>query len=115
MEIPAPEFTSLGPDGLAASRDHLFFVNGFGSNSIFKMTHDGEVVDIFPTFGGSLDGLAYSNGILYSLDYGSDRIFAFDPETGEGLWDVVVSTDIVGGLAPGPNGTLYTTEGLIPS
>jgi subtilisin family serine protease len=108
-----PEPISFGPDGLAVSRDFLFFINGFGSNAIYKMTHDGAAVDVFATPADAIfDGLAYNDGVLYGLDFGSGRIFAFDPDSGAVLAEVPAQADVIGGLAPGPDGTLYVSEGL---
>ena len=113
-EVPTPELASLGPDGLAASQDFLYYINAFGSNAIYKMTHEGVVVDVFATPAGAFfDGLAYNDGVLYGGDYAGERICALDPETGEVLGVVQAPVGIVGGMAPGPNGTLYVTLGFV--
>ena len=113
-EVSTLELASLGPDGLAASQDFLYYINAFGSNAIYKMTHEGVVVDVFATPAGAFfDGLAYNDGVLYGGDYAGERIFALDPETGEVLGVVQAPVGIVGGMAPGPNGTLYVTLGFV--
>ena len=108
--IPTPEPVSLAADGLAASATSLFFINGFGSNQVTKMSHAGVLQATFGVSGaGAIDGLAFNAGTLYAADFTSNTIISMDPNTGAVLGAVVVAADIAGGLAPGPAGTLFAS------
>ena len=114
-EIPTPELASLNADGLAASADFLFFISGWESNAVYKMTHDGQVLDIFNIAAGAIDRLAYNDGKLYALDGESQRLLILDPNTGEVLGNVQTDVDFMGGMAPGPGGTLYVGNAFPPA
>ena len=112
--LPTPGGGQFPLQGLAASRDRLFFVAPFGEPKIFKMTHDGDVVDVLPAPDPPLlDGLAYSGGVLYGLNFALGAIVAVSPSNGELLGVLQVPVDagrvLGGGLAPGPDGTLFVT------
>ncbi len=111
---PAPELSSGGPDGLAATRDWLFFINGTGSNMIFRLEPaSGAVIGSFPApevLGGT-DGLAAMDDILFSMEPASDIIARVRISTGEPLGSCTTGMLAGGGLAA-ETGRLFSTLSL---
>ena len=104
----APETATLGPDGLAYDGEHLFFLAGYGSATLWELDPDtGDVIDNDAIVGGSgcYDSLAALDGKIYVLDYVAYDILAFDPDSDsvtaildiDGLNSSVY--ELVGGLA----------------
>ena len=111
---PAPELSSGGPDGLAATRDWLFFINGAGSNMIFRLEPaTGVVIGSFPApeMLGGTDGLAAMDDILFSLEPASDIISRVRISTGESLGSCTTGMLAGGGLAA-EAGRLFSTLSL---
>jgi len=111
--IPTPEPTSAGPDGLAFDGNSLFFVNGFGSNTIFELDPaTGDVRNSFPApNGGGLDALAHSGFSLFGVSFNENTIFEMDPTTGSVINTLTPSVPVVGGISfGGLRGTLFVTE-----
>jgi hypothetical protein len=112
--IPTPEISSGGPDGLAASGSSVFFVNGSGTNQIYTIdTTTGTVTDTSPSPSGGwgTDGLAVTNGMLFSLEPTTDTIYWAPLDTKIVAGSCVTGILAVGSLAA-ENGRLFTTIGL---
>ncbi len=80
----APETALLGPEGLAYDGEHLFFLAGYGSDTLWELDPDtGDVIDndAISAGSGGYDGLAALNGKIYILDYFASDILEFDPGT----------------------------------
>jgi hypothetical protein len=113
--IPTPGLASGGPDGLAASGSSLFFVNANGSNLIHEVdAATGAGVDAFPAplLMGGTDGLAFTDGFLYTLDGTADTIFKVDTATGEVVGSCSTGMWAAGGLAA-EDGRLFVILGLM--
>ncbi len=96
--FPAPETISSGGDGLAFDGNHLFFMNGFGTDMMYEIDPDsGTVVDQDPITIGSrnYEGLAVLGGLVYFLDVSVGDIHVFDPST-----DTVIDTLDINGTNP---------------
>jgi subtilisin family serine protease len=111
--IPAPEFVSGGPDGLAFDGQYLYFINSFGTNRLYRINpQNGAVISSINLSGlGSFDALGHSGNFLYVLDYGSARIFEidFDEQTVERI--IVPGFPMIGGLTfGGSRGTMFVTN-----
>src|SRR5262249_50596878 len=81
----APEPPSGGPDGLAFDGTNLWFINSFGTDTLWELNPDtGAVENSFTVTGGDgfYDGLGALNGKVYVQDYGNDTILVFDPTSG---------------------------------
>lgn len=112
--IPTPEPPSGGPDGLAHSGSSLFFVNGFGfTKTIYELNPtNGDILRSFPSPSPDpIDGLAFSDGFLFALDFSADRIFKINPSTGAINSSCFTGLGAIGGLAGG-SGRLFTTIGF---
>ncbi len=96
--FPAPEAISSGGDGLAFDGNHLFFMNGFGTDMMYEIDPDsGTVVDQDPITIGSrnYEGLAVLGGLVYFLDVSAGDIHVYDPST-----DTVIDTLDINGTNP---------------
>ncbi|HPM81420.1 MAG TPA: hypothetical protein PLF81_12010, partial [Candidatus Anammoximicrobium sp.] len=119
--LPVPETTTGGPVGLAFDGRALYFVNGWGSGTVFTLDPlTGDVINAWGSpIGTSLDALAadVTTGSLYGLDWSTDTIYRIDiadPVLGTGaVFDSAVSPeDLVGGIDFHiSRGTLYATVG----
>ncbi|MCG8649883.1 MAG: hypothetical protein MI861_08620, partial [Pirellulales bacterium] len=110
----APADTSGGPDGLAFDGTHLWFINGFGDDTLYQLDPDtGAVIDsdLITAGSGSYAGLASLNGSIYILDFQLNDIFEFDPVS-DTVTNQLNLTGIRGGLAgiKGPD-RLVTKQG----
>ncbi|MFN3840061.1 MAG: S8 family serine peptidase, partial [Cyclobacteriaceae bacterium] len=111
--IPAPEFISGGPDGLAYDGQYLYFINGFGTNQLYRINPEtgGVVSSINLTGLGNFDALGHSGKFLYALDYGSNRILEIDFDAGTIERVIVPGLSIIGGLTfGGSRGTVFVTN-----
>ncbi len=111
----APTATSGGPDGLAYDGSHLWFINGFGDDTLYQLDPDSGAVidaDLITAGTGAYDGLAALNGNIYILDFGLDDIFEFDPAS-DTITNQLDLAGIGGGLAgiTGPD-RLVSRQGL---
>jgi hypothetical protein len=107
-----PEPFSGGPEGLAFDGTYLYFVSGFGSNSIYKLDPaTGQVVANLPTSIPTIDGLGHSGKYLYAMDYSNDLIREIDFDKGVVLRTIAPGVDIGGGLSfGGSRGTLFVSN-----
>ncbi len=95
----APEPVSGGPDGLAFDGASLFYINGFGTHTLWQLNPDtGAVIagTVISAGSGNYDGLAALDGKVYIQDFVADAILEFDPTT-----DTVVRTLNIAALNPG--------------
>ncbi len=108
----APEPTSVNGDGLAFDGNSLYYLNGFGTNTLYRLDPTtGIVLDSTliprPT-NQRYDALAFLNGLLYIQDSANDDILVFDPALGGvstvlDINSVNPNTNLVGGLAGATN------------
>ncbi len=108
----APEVTSANGDGLAFDGSSLYYLNGFGTNTLYRLdANTGMVLDstVIPRpTDQRYDALAFLNGLLYIQDSANDDILVFDPALG-GISSVLdinganPNTNLVGGLAGATN------------
>ncbi|MDL5050151.1 S8 family serine peptidase [Oscillatoria amoena NRMC-F 0135] len=111
--IPAPEPVSGGRDGLAYDGNFLYFINGFGTNLLYRINPStGAIVSSINLTGiGSFDALGHSGSFLYVLDYGSGRILEIDFDAGSVTRIVIPGLSMVGGLTfAGSRGTVFVTN-----
>lgn len=111
--IPAPEFISGGPDGLAYDGQYLYFINGFGTNQLYRINPEtGDVVSSINLTGlGSFDALGHSGSFLYALDYDASRILEIDFDAGTVERIIVPGLSMIGGLTfGGSRGTVFVTN-----
>lgn len=111
--IPTPEFVSGGPDGLAYDGQYLYFINGFGTNQLYRINPaTGEVVSSINLTGlGNFDALGHSGSLLYALDYGSSRILEIDFDAGTVDRIIIPGLSMIGGLTfGGSRGTVFVTN-----
>jgi VCBS repeat-containing protein len=105
-----PEPSSGGPDGLAYDGYSLWFINGFGTHTLYEIDPNTGTVrdaDLITAGSGSYDGLAYNGGLVYILDFVYYDIHIFDPVS-----DTVIGTLDVNGLnGIGPYGALAGITG----
>ena len=104
----APENISASADALAFDGSSLFFLNGFGTSTLYELNPDtGAVIDsdIIPRPGTQrYDGLAVLNGLVYIQDSFNDDIMVYDPIS-DGIINVLdvnvvnPATNLLGGLA----------------
>jgi hypothetical protein len=83
--FPTPEPTlSPRPVGLAYDGASLFFIDGFGSNTLFELDADtGAVInfDRLTQFGfGEINALAFVDGLVAGLDYLSGEVYFGNPD-----------------------------------
>ncbi len=112
--LPTPEISSGGPDGLAADGGSIFFINGNGSNQVYRIDLDtGTVFDVFPapSAGWGTDGLAVSSNTLFNLEPAADTIHRTSLDSMESAGSCVTGRFAGGGLAA-ENGRLFATLGL---
>ena len=108
----APEPTSVNGDGLAFDGNSLYYLNGFGTNTLYRLDPGtGIVLDstVIPRPANQrYDALAFLNGLLYIQDSANDDILVFDPALG-GVSTVLdinganPNTNLAGGLAGATN------------
>jgi len=112
----SPEPTSGAPDGLGASADRLFFVNGFGTGRISVINPMTGVVDRQLTGpGATFDSLGFGSSsfgnTLFALDFNNDTILLLDPQTGNQLGSLDPGVELVGGLDfNARSGTLFVSD-----
>lgn len=87
--IHAPGKNSA-PCGLAYGNKSLWVSHGCAkgdeTDTIYQLDPwDGTIINAFPSPGQQPEGLAFGDGLLWSLDGGTGAIYAVDPETGEVL------------------------------
>ncbi len=108
----APETTSASGDGLAFDGTSLYYLNGFGTNTLYQLEPDtGAIIHSTviprPTT-QRYDGLAALNGMIYIMDAANDDILVFDPALG-GVGTVLdingenPGANLIGGLAAAKN------------
>jgi Ca2+-binding RTX toxin-like protein len=108
----APETTSANGDGLAYDGTSLYYINGFGTSTLYQLDPDtGVILDSTviprPTT-QRYDGLAALNGLIYIMDAANDDILVFDPALG-GVGTVLdingvnPGANLIGGLAAAKN------------
>ena len=100
-----------GACGLAYTGRSLFMSDSTDPERvIYELSPvDGTIWNSFPSPSPQVDGLAYTDGTLYALDFAGDRIFALDPLDGTVLATLEPGVDIVGGMAAG-DGVLYASR-----
>ncbi|MEO0551682.1 MAG: S8 family serine peptidase [Bacteroidota bacterium] len=108
-----PEAASNGPDGLAYSGEHIYFINGFGSNIIYQLDPvDGTVLSS-KSFGGlpSIDALAFSGDYLVAMDYDNNMLILLDYEN-EVITGAIDPIDSIGGGLSfgGRRGTVFVNN-----
>ncbi|MFW6195192.1 MAG: fibronectin type III domain-containing protein, partial [Chloroflexota bacterium] len=117
-QIPLPtQQTPTDAAALAATEDELFYADGLADNTIYRTSHEGEVLDSFAAPGSRLlIGLAYSDGTLHALamdeSFEKQFLVSFEPRTGELLDEFELGGIPAGGLAPAPDGNLYAGLGM---
>jgi hypothetical protein len=104
FSTPEPTSFSFGPQGLAFNGSGLFFINGFGSNTLFELDPvTGDVIDADPIaqlgIFGSIDALAFVDGLVVLQDYGANTLFFVDPVNDVVVRSFAIPAGIVGGLA----------------
>ncbi|MFM9836627.1 MAG: choice-of-anchor D domain-containing protein [Cyclobacteriaceae bacterium] len=111
--IPAPEAVSGGPDGLAYDGQYLYFVNGFGTQKIYRINpSDGTVAkSITISSITSMDGLGHNGKYLYVLSYSAGLIYEIDFDTGTVNRTINPGVSIGGGLSfGGSRGTIFVSN-----
>ncbi len=108
----APEPTNANGDGLAFDGTSLYYLNGFGTSTLYQLEpNTGAVIhsaDIPHPTNQRYDGLAALNGFIYIMDAINDDILVFDPALG-GVGTVLdinavnPGTNLIGGLAGAAN------------
>lgn len=109
----APESLSGGPDGLAFDGTDLYFVNSFGTRTIYRI--NSETGEVISTLSLStlpyIDALAHSGKYLYAMDYSNNEIFEIDYEAGGIVRTIIPNVDIGGGLTfAGKRGSLFVSN-----
>ena len=102
---PAP-VPFVGPQGLAASGESLFYIDGsqFGPHTLYELDPstgavlDSDVLPVTP----DIDGLAYFGGLVYVQVHPSNQILVFDPATDTVVRTFTVAGDIFGGMTGRP-------------
>lgn len=108
----APEPTNANGDGLAFDGTSLYYLNGFGTSTLYQLEpNTGAVIhstEIPHPTTQRYDGLAALNGFIYIMDAINDDILVFDPALG-GVGTVLdinavnPGTNLIGGLAGAKN------------
>lgn len=111
--IDAPESLSGGPDGLAFDGSDLYFINSFGSKTIYKLHV--ETGEVLATLSLSelpyVDALAHSGKYLYALDYTNNEIFEIDFEAGAIVRTITSNIDLGGGMTfAGRRGSVFVSN-----
>jgi Ca2+-binding RTX toxin-like protein len=104
----APETTNANGDGLAFDGTSLYYLNGFGTGTLYQLEpNTGAVIhstEIPRPTNQRYDGLAALNGLIYIMDAANDDILVFDPAL-DGVGTVLdingvnPGTNLIGGLA----------------
>jgi subtilisin family serine protease len=107
-----PESYYGGPEGLAFDGEYLYFVSGFGSNSIYRLNPEtGAVISTLSTSLPAIDALGHSGEFLYAMDYASDVIREIDFDSGTITRTISPGIDIGAGLSfGGSRGTLFAAN-----
>ena len=100
--------------GLAVGFRGVYFISADGQNKVFNDFQGSESPLVYDLPPGEYDGLAHDSGYLYALDTLNDRIVTIDVSVFESnpfriLRVVDSDVPIGGGLAPGPDGTLFVS------
>ena len=108
----APEPTNANGDGLAFDGTSLYYINGFGTSTLYQIDpKTGAVInstEIPHPANQRYDGLAALNGMIYIMDSVNDDILVFDPAL-DGVGAVLdingvnPGTNLIGGLAGATN------------
>jgi hypothetical protein len=109
FDLPEP---ADGPEGLAFDGTYLYYVSGYGSNTIYQLDrYTGQVINsAFISGLGSIDALGHSGEELYALVYSISTIYKIDFAT-ETVIDQHTSGSYVGGMTFGGNrGTIFVTD-----
>ena len=115
--FPAPvSFLSAQPEGLAFSGSSLFFVDDFSDSVIYELNPaNGDIINSFPSPLTCTDGLGYSDGFLYALDYCADEIYVLDPADGSVIgifFQGGSGFGLIGGITSGGNrNSLFVSDG----
>ncbi|HEY3405977.1 MAG TPA: S8 family serine peptidase [Ohtaekwangia sp.] len=110
----APESFSGGPEGLAFDGSYIYFVNNFGTRTIYKIDPTSGVVESTLQLSQvqNIDALASSGKLLYALDYNLGVIYEIDFEEGEVLRTIDPTVYIIGGMSfGGSRSTLFVSNG----
>lgn len=108
-----PEAASGGPDGLAFDGHSVYFINSFGSGTIFKLNgSDGSIEKTLNLPGApSIDALGHSGTYLYALNYGTGTIYEVDVEAGVVLRSITPGVALGGGMSfGGSRSTLFVSN-----
>lgn len=110
--IDLPEQNSSGPDGLAFDGESLYYISGFGSNSIQKIDRvNGDLQQTVSVFSESIDALAHSGEFVFAVGFGSSTIYKVDMENEEIVHQFNPEVNVVGGLSyGGDRHTLFATD-----
>ena len=109
--LPLPESALGGPEGLAFDGTDLYYISGFGSNTIYKLSRtSGDIIatSVIPGL-EAIDGLAHSGDDLYALGFTSGTIYIIDFDS-EVIASQLSLGVIGGGLSFGGNrGSLFVS------
>ncbi len=112
--FPLPEPPSAGPDGLAFDGTYLYYVNGFGTNTFYRLDRTtGQVVGtaVIPGL-EAIDALGHSGQALYALGFNTGTIYEIDFDAAT-ITNQFSPAPIVGGLTfGGSRRTIFVTEGF---
>lgn len=100
-----------GACGMAYNGHAIYIVDSTDPDRrIYEVgAESGVIWHSFPSPPGSIDGLAYDDGVLYTLDFLSDTIYALDPFDGSVLRELSPGVDIIGGMGVS-QGRLYASR-----
>jgi subtilisin family serine protease len=104
-----PEAYYGGPEGLAFDGEFIYYVSGFGSNTVYRINPEtGVVVSTLATSLPAIDALGHSGGLLYAMDYSNSVIREIDFDNGTILRTINPGVQIGAGLTfGGSRGTLF--------